>query len=86
MEEALDVIERLLDGEQLEHFGLHTEGERVVSLEGKKQPSQSAITGDSEPPWIWEKDPKGLWFQFSPMAGIKGRRRESSKTSKADGG
>ena len=37
MEEALDVIERLLDGEQqLEHFGLHTEGERVVSLEGRE--------------------------------------------------
>ncbi|HYG33262.1 MAG TPA: hypothetical protein VEC99_00670 [Clostridia bacterium] len=36
IEEALDVIERLMDGERLEHFGLHVEGERVVSLEGRE--------------------------------------------------
>lgn len=36
IEEALDAIERLIDGERLENFGLQFEGERVVSLEGRE--------------------------------------------------
>lgn len=36
IEEALGVIQLLLDGDRLDHFGLHWEGERVVSFEGRE--------------------------------------------------
>lgn len=36
MDEALNVIQCVFDGERLEHFGLYVEGERVISLEGRE--------------------------------------------------